>query len=105
MRRSLPHGLAGRSLKGMATCYRCGRPIPSTDFKLRRRVQTGERVSRRYPNPSISARHLTYGIRLVCVPCARALDWAERRRELVQYLELAAAIVLILAALVASHLS
>ena len=58
----------------MATCYRCGSPIPSIDFKFRRKVKTGERISRRYPNPNVSAIHVTWGIRLVCSPCARAID-------------------------------
>jgi len=79
----------------MATCYRCGRPIPSTEFKNRRKVKTGERISRRYPNPAISALHVTYGVRLVCLQCARAIDQEEARKELLKYLELAAALILL----------
>jgi len=83
----------------MATCYRCGRPIPSTDFKLRRKVKTGERISRRYPNPNISALHITYGVRLVCLPCAHVIDREEARKELLQYVELCAALLLLAIAL------
>jgi hypothetical protein len=72
----------------MATCYRCGRPIPSTDFKFRRKVKTGERISRRYPNPNVSAIHVTWGIRLVCSSCARAIDLEAVRREMAMYVEL-----------------
>jgi hypothetical protein len=78
-------------MESMATCYRCGRPIPSTEFKMRRKVKTGERISRRYPNPNISALHITWGIRLVCLPCAHAIDREEARKEPLKYLELCAA--------------
>jgi hypothetical protein len=78
----------------MATCYRCGRPISPHEFKLRRRVKTGERIARKYPNPSISSRHTIYGVRLVCAPCARALDWQARREDLRQYAELAIALLI-----------
>ena len=83
----------------MATCYKCGRPVPSTEFKNRRKVKTGERISRRYPNPAISALHVTYGVRLVCLNCARAIDREEARKELIKYLELAAAVVLLIVVL------
>jgi DNA-directed RNA polymerase subunit N (RpoN/RPB10) len=83
----------------MATCYRCGRPIASTDFKLRRRVKTGERISRRYPNPSISSLHINYGIRLVCASCARAIDFEAARREMVKYVELGIALIFLAVAL------
>ena len=79
----------------MATCYRCGRPILSSDFKLRRKVKTGERISRRYPNPQISSQSITYGVRLVCSRCARSLDAEEARREWLHYLELAGALLLL----------
>ena len=81
----------------MATCYRCGRPIPSTGFKLRRKVKTGETIRRRYPNPNVSALQITYGIRLVCSSCARAIDREQARRELLQYVELGIALAALLA--------
>ena len=83
----------------MATCYRCGRPIPSTEFKLRRRVKTGEWIRRRYPNPSISSLHIHYGIRLVCSSCARAIDFEAVRREMVKYVELGIALTFLAIAL------
>ncbi len=83
----------------MATCYRCGWPIPSDQFKLRRKVKTGESIYRRYPNPNISALRTTYGIRLVCSPCARAIDREQARREWLMYLELALALLILAAAL------
>ena len=79
----------------MATCYRCGRPIPPTEFKNRRKVKTGERISRRYPNPAISALHVLYGVRLVCLRCAHAIDAEEAHKELLKYLELAASLILL----------
>lgn len=78
----------------MATCYRCGRPIHSEDFKLHRRVKTGESIIRRYPHPQISALRTTYGIRLVCLPCAKTIDWEQARREWLKYLELSLALLL-----------
>jgi len=83
----------------MATCYRCGRPIPSTSFKLRRKVKTGESIHRRYPNPNISALRTTYGIRLVCAACASSIDREEARRNLRQYVELGLALLLLLVAI------
>lgn len=88
----------------MGTCFRCGRFIPSTEFKLRRKVKTGEWVRRRYPNPEVSAIHTHWGVRVVCLPCAKVLDREEAARKAVQYLELAAAVALLLAALVANAL-
>jgi|GEM_PF-2080858 len=89
----------------MSTCYRCGRPIPKTDFKLRRKVKTGEWVNRRYPNPNISAIRTSFGIRVVCSACAHAIDWEQRRKEWRQYLELAGAIALLATALVIRFLN
>jgi len=86
-------------MEAMATCYRCGRPIPSTEFKNRRKVKTGERISRRYPNPSISSLHIHYGIRLVCLQCARAIDRDEARKEFIKNAELLAALILLAAVL------
>jgi len=66
---------------------------------MRRKVKTGERISRRYPNPNINALHISYGIRRVCSPCARTIDREEARKELLKYVELGIALVF-LAALV-----
>ncbi len=89
----------------MATCYRCGRPIPSTEFKVRRRVQTGEWIRRRYPHPQINAFQIHYGIRVVCSQCARAIDWETAKREYLMWLELCGAIALLAAALFSRFLS
>jgi hypothetical protein len=70
--------------------------MPSTEFKLRRKVKTGEWIRRRYPNPNISALHIHWGIRVVCSPCARAIDREAARREWRQKLELVVAIGLLL---------
>ncbi|MHB8636738.1 MAG: hypothetical protein ACYC96_09730 [Fimbriimonadaceae bacterium] len=58
-------------------------------------MKTGERISRRYPNPSISSLHIHYGIRLVCSSCARAIDFAAARREMLKYVELGVAITVL----------
>jgi len=84
----------------MSTCYRCGRPILPTEFKLRRKVQTGERIHRRYPNPNVSAVQTNYGIRVVCSSCARSIDRDTIRREWLQWVELAIALIVLLTALV-----
>jgi hypothetical protein len=88
----------------MAACYRCGRPIAANEFKLRRKVKTGERLYRKYPNPQLSALHIHYGMRTVCDPCARAIDWEARRKELGQYLELAIALGLLFTLLAMRYL-
>jgi hypothetical protein len=85
----------------MATCYRCGRPIPSTEFKLRRKVKTGETIRRRYPNPNISSLRTTFGIRVVCAVCARSIDREIARGETIQWLTLGVALVVLFALLLA----
>jgi hypothetical protein len=67
-------------------------------------VKTGESINRRYPNPQISSLRITFGIRLVCLPCARAIDWEARRRELLQYWELGLALLVLFALLFARAL-
>jgi len=89
----------------MATCYKCGQPISPNDFKLRRKVKTGESVHRRYPNPNVSSTRISYGIRLVCAPCARKIDWEARRKEFLQYGELLAAVLLVLGVLIFQFLN
>jgi predicted nucleic acid-binding Zn ribbon protein len=89
------------NLQFMATCYRCGQPIPSTEFKLRRKVKTGESIRRRYPNPNVSAIQTTYGIRLVCSDCAKSIDWEERQREWKQYVQLVIALLVLIGLLIA----
>ena len=62
---------------------------------MRRKIKTGERISRRYPNPNVNALHISYGIRLVCSPCAKMIDREEARKELLKYVELGAALLLL----------
>ena len=66
---------------------------------MRRKVKTGERISRRYPNPNINALQISYGIRLVCSACARAIDLEEARKEWLRYFELALALAVLAIAL------
>lgn len=67
----------------MANCYRCGRPIAGARYHLRRRVKTGEFERRRFAGTKAHTVQTHFGMRIVCVRCARALDlqagrlWAE----------------------------
>ncbi|MEA2554420.1 MAG: hypothetical protein QOJ65_2596 [Fimbriimonadaceae bacterium] len=82
----------------MANCFRCGQHIDSHRH-LRRRVKTGEWVRHRHPNKRVSISQTHYGMRVVCPWCAKALDRTEARRELAIWIELAAALILLLALL------
>ena len=72
---------------------------------MRRKIKTGERISRRYPNPNVNALHISYGIRLVCSPCAKMIDREEARKEFVKYVELGIAVALLIVALILRYLT
>ncbi len=78
----------------MTHCYVCGRPVPEGAPKSRRKVRTGETVRRparaRFPVPT-----LRFGMRVVCPWCARRVDAERRREEIVQYVELGIALLLL----------
>ena len=85
---------------GMPTCYSCGKPI-TTHERFRRKVKTGEVLRRRFATSKPSAITTRFGMRTVCRDCAHKLDAEWRRHELVQYIELAIAIGLLLLVILA----
>jgi len=88
----------------MATCYRCGRPI-STSERVRRKVKTGEWMKRRFSSPKATSVTTRYGMRVVCSECAKVLDAPWTRHELLQYVELALAVGFIAAVILVRLLS
>jgi ribosomal protein L44E len=62
----------------MANCYRCGKPILDTKYKLRRKVHTGGDERRRYPG-GVERMTTRYGLRIVCTKCAHILDMQSGR--------------------------
>ena len=64
-------------------CYLCGAKIPATSRQYRRRVRTGDRLVRSRANRRVTARNVTFGMRVVCSVCARRMD---RKRDADQLL-------------------
>lgn len=63
----------------MPNCYRCGRSLKDTRQRLRRRVKTGEWISKRYGKSRARAVQYHYGYRIVCKGCANKIDANDRR--------------------------
>lgn len=67
-------------------CYRCGRQLPPDSPHLRRRVKTGERSSVAFRSGKVSAASSSFGMRVVCLRCVRALDNERTTGELLKHL-------------------
>lgn len=87
------------SIKGMIHCYRCGSEVEGKAPYQRRKVKTGEWLRRRYPKRTVSSANFHYGWRVVCHACARQIDLDYRRGELLEWLKLALALLVLFAIL------
>ena len=70
----------------MTNCYRCGKPIDDTRYKVRRKVRTGEHERWRTRSRKAIEVQTHYGYRIVCTKCAHALaraSWIALTRELI----------------------
>lgn len=67
-------------------CYRCGRQLPPDSPHLRRRVKTGERSSVAFRSGKVSAASNSFGMRVVCLRCVKALDNERTKGEMVKHL-------------------
>ena len=74
----------------MPNCYRCGTYFKSGDFQLRRKVRTGEHLTKQYRSGKINVLSVRYGPRIVCKSCARQIDRENRRAQLAPYFGLLA---------------
>ena len=83
-----------RFAQSMVHCYRCGMEIEGKNYK-RRKVKTGEWIRRRYPRKTVAALNVHYGLRIVCNRCARQIDLDYRRGELMEWLKIAAALLVL----------
>ncbi|MBI5706464.1 MAG: hypothetical protein HZC36_05685 [Armatimonadetes bacterium] len=61
--------------EGMASCYRCGKPITGQELRQRRQVYVGESFWTLYARRRQSSHRRHYGMRIVCSGCAAKLDW------------------------------
>ena len=82
----------------MANCYRCGRPILDTKYKLRRKVRTGGDERRRYPG-GVERMTTRYGQRVVCANCARILDMQSGRDMIAESAYILVALMVLLIAM------
>lgn len=61
--------------EGMASCYRCGKPITGQELRQRRQVYVGESFWTLYARHRQSSHRRHFGMRIVCAACAAKLDW------------------------------
>ena len=74
----------------MPNCYRCGTYFKSGDFQLRRKVRTGEHLTKQYRSGKVNVLSVRYGPRVVCKQCARQIDRENKRAQLAPYFGLLA---------------
>ncbi len=74
----------------MPNCYRCGTYFKSGDFQLRRKVRTGEHLTKQYRSGKVNVMSVRYGPRVVCKHCAKQIDLENRRAQLAPYFGLLA---------------
>lgn len=77
-------------------CYLCGRAIPPELKRHRRRVRTGDRSSVSLRSGKVTARHTTYGQRVVCDRCAYFVDRQQVAEEVRKNLGVLGMLVLLL---------
>jgi hypothetical protein len=80
----------------MANCYICGRPLNESRYRLRRRVKTGEWIRRDYRSGKSSSVQNRYGSRIVCQGCAKWVDAHDLRSARWQWIQIAAALTVVL---------
>ncbi len=74
----------------MPNCYRCGQYFKSGDFQLRRKVRTGEHLTKQYRSGKTNVYSVRYGPRVVCKGCAKQIDRENRRAQFAPYFGLLA---------------
>ena len=70
------------TLRRMANCYVCGRPLKPGSRALRRKVRTGEWLRRSRKDAPPTSVNVHFGMRVVCPWCARRIDRERARQEL-----------------------
>lgn len=85
----------------MASCYRCGRPILETKYRLRRRVRTGGFERRRWGGKGKQVTFsANYGFRIVCTRCAHILDLQGGRVQSAENIRVLVALGFLIAVLI-----
>lgn len=85
---------------GMPNCFRCGKKLEAEERHIRRRVQTGERVARRFVKPAVQSVVASFGMRIVCRRCATAIDREAHRVELISLAKLGLALAILFTILI-----
>jgi hypothetical protein len=74
----------------MPNCYQCGQYFKSGDFQLRRKVRTGEQLTKQYRSGKVNVLSVRYGKRVVCKKCANEIDRENKRAIFAPYFGLLA---------------
>ena len=71
-------------------CFQCGQRFESGDFQLRRKVRTGEHLTKQYRSGKVNIVSVRYGKRVVCRDCAKKIDRENKIAIFAPYLGLLA---------------
>lgn len=58
----------------MNHCFLCGRPLKAGSALPRRKVRTGEWLRKTYRAKKVASVNVHFGVRIVCLRCAKRLD-------------------------------